>query len=364
MTEQMKNELLKFKGFINESEADNLLKYQKSGEIHPFIRMISAVHDTSGDFECSKCNTTFAVCEIQRQNPTWLEQEKKKVLDNKDYTNPCAALGEIRCYGYLLDVFGENANSIHVGKNKTPDFYVTNGEDKVLIEVNTLQMNGEEARALKEFHAQPPKTDEKITIREKSVAPYGSKNAKCLSLNVIHRICQVKGDEKQFSSTLPTILWVDIQSDYVDMISDRSTHSFPVFTGKGYSDHEEFFSNELWYAVYGEQGMPVFEAHSLDKYCSGFKAVLPLLEHGGRFSRKNTSKADGIIFSFPQSTIYYENPYSKKPIPNWCIEKLIQMHRFKIQCSKMNFPGRQLKKQLRIDKRTIRKLGKKEFYQF
>ena len=364
MTEQMKNELLKFKGFISESEADNLLKHQKPGETHPFIWMLSAVHDTSGDFECCKYNTTFAVSEIQRQDPKWLVQEKKKVLENKDYTNPSAALGEIRCYGYLLNIFEENAKSIHVGANKTPDFKIINGSEEVLIEVNTLQMNGDEAQELKEFHAQAPKENEKITIRETSVTPYGSKNAKCLSLNVIHKICQVKGKENQFSDKTPTILWIDMQSEYINMVSDRSTHSFPVFTGKGYSDHEEFFSNELWYAVYGEQGMPVFEAHSLDKYCGGFKAVLPLLEHGGRFSRKNTSKADGIIFSFPQSTIYYENPYSKKPIPNWCIEKLIQMHRFKIQCSKMNFPGRQLKKQLRIDKRTIRKLGKKEFYQF
>ena len=190
MTEQMKNELQRFRGFISESEADNLLKNQKLGETHPFIRMISAVHDTSGDFDCCKYNTTFAVNEIQRQDSAWLVQEKKKVLDSKDYTNPCAALGEIRCYGYLLDVFGENAKSIHVGKNKTPDFNVTNGADTVLIEVNTLQMNGEEAKALKEFHAQPPKADEKITIREKSVTPYGSKNAKCLSLNVIHKICK------------------------------------------------------------------------------------------------------------------------------------------------------------------------------
>ena len=360
----MKEKLRDFNGLINENEVEGLLKNRKQGETHPLVKMLSDIYDSSGDFECCRGNTIFAFREIQRNDSAWLSQEKKKVLNHSDYTASLAALGEIRCYGYLLSVFEENAKSIHVQKKKTPDFYVTNGIEKVIIEVNTLQMNGDEATELKEFHAMPPDRDQKITIREKSVVPFGAKNTKCLTLNVIHKICQVKGGEKQFSGELPTILWIDIQSDYVNMISGRSTHTSPVFTGKGYSDHEEFFSNELWYAVYGEKEMPVFEAHSLDKYCGGLKAELPLLEHGGRFSRKNTSKADGIIFSFPQCTIFYENPYSKKPIPIWCIEKLTQMHRFKIQCSKMNFPGKQLKKQLRIDKKTIQNLGKKEFYHF
>jgi hypothetical protein len=47
--------------------------------------------------------TETAAKAILRASKTWLIALKKRLLDIADFSNPSSALGEIRCYGALLE---------------------------------------------------------------------------------------------------------------------------------------------------------------------------------------------------------------------------------------------------------------------
>ena len=68
-------------------------------------------------------------------------------------------------------------------------------------------------------------------------------------------------------------------------------------------------SNELWYAFYGEKGMPIYENW---ESVFDYRLISPKMRHNGRFHKDSNSKVSAVIFSFPNSTIIYENPYCKK----------------------------------------------------
>lgn len=49
-------------------------------------------------------------------------------------------------------------------------------------------------------------------------------------------------------------------------------------------------------------------------------------------------------------------PIQKQSIPDWFISGLQQLYLFKHHASKINFPNKDLKKQIKIDIRAIKKL--------
>lgn len=202
---------------------------------------------------------------IIKKNSEWLNKIKKRLINNTDYSQPSSALGELRCYGYLLEAFtGYDVKPTDKSSTPTPDFSIINKNEIVEVEVNTPQMNGEEQKALEQFNNQQNSTTHnKPCIREHVTAPFGRKNAKCVTENVIHKITSIKEDEAQFSKKTCSILWVDLQDSHMNSIDDRCRSSCPIFTGRGYSSMEDYFSNELWYATYASKGTPIFESVNL-----------------------------------------------------------------------------------------------------
>lgn len=191
-------------------------------------------------FGYTRQNVLFSYNIVKAHNYDWLKKNKSKLLDGN---NAMAIIGELCCYGYLLSSFGSNNIEAIKPENKsTPDFEVRNNNgEKVYIEVNTIQMNGDEQEALKRFHYERElPTHTRISIREHCVTPFGRKNASCVEENVIHKLCQIKGEEKQFNEELSSVLWVDLQEQHVNILSRRSLSSCPILTPR-----EMIYSNEL-----------------------------------------------------------------------------------------------------------------------
>lgn len=349
-----------FNSFFSEEEIEQVLS-DINGLAHPIFDIVNPYcYDSSNNNGFTRENVRLAFNIIINKNSEWLNKIKKRLTNNTDYSQPSSALGELRCYGYLLDAFTEyDVNAISTSSSPTPDFSVTNKDEIVEIEVNTPQMNGEERKELEQFNNQQKSAaNNKFCIREHVTTPFGRKNAKCVAENVIHKITSIKEGETQFSKKNCSILWVDLQDSHMNFINDRCRSSCPIFTGKGYSSMEDYFSNELWYATYASKGTPIFESVNLSEGIS--VKELPKVTYDGRFCKKRKSIVDAIIFSLPHNTIIYENPYAKHKIPEWFIETVQNVRWFSYQGSKLNFPDHILRKQLRIDRKIIASLSKKE----
>lgn len=337
-----------FDGYISSEEIEKC-KSAPNGNDNPIIYLFTKeVVSSDNSFGYTKQNVLSSYNIVKAHDYDWLKKNKSKLLDGNNVNNAMAVIGELCCYGYLLSSFGaNNIEAIKPENKSTPDFEVRNDNgEKVYVEVNTIQMNGDEQESLRKFHSKRElPTHTGISIRQHCVTPFGRKNASCVAENVIHKLCQIKGEEKQFKEEITSVLWVDVQEQHVNMLSKRSLSSCPILTSR-----EMIYSNELWYAFYGEKGLPIFENYTP---FWGATRKTPIMQHDGRFHKNTESKIDAVVFCFPNSTIIYENPYSKKKLPKWFIRNMFNVRWFNYQGSKLDFPSHSLIEQLKIDKRII-----------
>lgn len=346
-----------FGNFFSDDELENFTKTIK-GLSHPIYYLINPYQCSSNNYNgFTNANTQYAFNLIKRNNQEWLDLNKKRLLNIVDRSDSASMLGEIRCFGYLLEAFAQyKTETVKTGSSPTPDFKVSNNTESVIIEVNSPQLNDKERKSLEEFYSNKNQAVNN-TVREHLTVPFGTQNAKCVAENVICKLAYIKSEEHQLNEKEHNVLWVDLQDEYIDLLSDRADSSSPIFTGNGYGVSETFYSNELWYAMYANKGTPIFEDLSLN---DGIPVKeLPVMTHNGRFCKERHSKLSAFVFSFPNATVIYENPHTK-PLPKWFIETIQGIRWFKYQGSKLNFPGRILRKQLRIDRKIITSLSKKE----
>lgn len=357
----MVNSIKEFNGFIDNNEINNVEKYQ-SGIIHPLIYLISDITDSTGYFGFTKHNTFSAILQLQNKDNKWLQTKKKDIL-SEDITNASGALGEIRCYDCLINTFiKEKVNPIKTKKGEqTADFEVISDTDKVFIEVNTIQINQDEASKLKKFYNQKDSSGG-IHINEISYCPYGKKDGYTTTQTVIRKIYNVKSESSQFSKKYPSVLWIDLQDVYMNSIGDRLHKFSPVFSGRQLGGSVEgFYSNELWYALYSKKGMGIFEGQTLN--CNeGNKSNLCHMDYYGRFATNKYAKISAIIFSAPNALILCENQYAKRKLPEWFIKKLTSTSWFRFESSRMGFPLQNLRKQIKDDIKIVKKLAKQTFY--
>ncbi len=334
--------------YIEDDELEKLLANKNSFEV-PFLYYLKETIIESNNYSgFTKQNIISSFKIIEHYDYQWLTQNKKRLLNCNDVTEAISATGELRCYGYLLSAFGsKNVRPIPTSKKPTPDFEICGSlNDKIYIEVNTLQMNEDEKKSLKEFLSYKEiDSDKRCIIREHCVAPFGRKNAICITDNVIHKLCQVKANEKQCYNDDVSLLWIDVQDKDMNNISRRAFSTCPVETWNGMLQ-----SNELWYAFYGEKGMPIYENW---ESVFDYRLISSKMRHNGRFHKDSNSKVSAVIFSFPNSTIIYENPYCENKIPEWFIKGAFSLRWFEYEHSKINFPTQTLLAQLEIDKKII-----------
>ena len=133
-----------FGDYFTRQEIAKIIEEQ-TGLTHPLIELIEESYDSSGYHNYVKSNTVTAFQRVKLSNQQWLLKKRKNVLE-KDRFNASATLGEFRCYSALIDTFGKNiVKPISETDTPTPDFMLDYNGDNIYIEVNTVQMNSEEA---------------------------------------------------------------------------------------------------------------------------------------------------------------------------------------------------------------------------
>jgi len=191
-------------------------------------------------------------------------------------------------------------------------------------------------------------------VGEHTTTPFGQpKKGENVTENAISKLTALKQEELQFSEELPSILWVDFQDELWDIVL-HSDSVFPIRTWRG-----ELYSGEIWYAFYGFKEAPIFEGETTELRQSKRRVRM---RHDGRFRMK--TKVDAVIFSFKDSTIAIENPFSSKPVPDWFWEQALNLPRFEMENSMLNWPTHDLNVEIDRMKRVIEAIDKLDLYRW
>lgn len=361
----MKDKAYIFKELLSDTDFSVIQTNNFKDELkHPVIYLLqdeSDVVESSGYIGCSRENTKCAIGHLYDEHFDWLKKIKKKLLD-KDRVNVSAALGEIRCFGYLAETFGsKNVSSITETTNPTPDLMVRIDNKIVQVEVNTVQINEKEANGLREYNKKKEPSKKIIKNSEHVYHPYGLKPGASITQSVILKMISIKESNHQLNGNLPSILWVDLQDEYMNPLSNRVDKSGPYFSGNGYGGVEGIISNELWYSVYSKINDPVFEGETLNSD-EGNSVKIKKNIFSGKFMCKKYNNLSAVVFYGPNGVVIYENPKAKRKLPECFIEKFSSGRWFKIESSRINFPNKHLKKIINEDKHKLKRMGKRKFF--
>jgi hypothetical protein len=289
---------------------------------------------------------------VLTKHPEWIKNFKKRLMDSSDYTNSSSALGELRALGNLLDS-GLEVTPIPTDNDKaTPEFLCNYEGFSFIIEVHSKQMSGEETKQLREFYESSFKPGQP-SIRELVVTPFGKikKEGDSIVLNAISKICGIKNREHQLTTKLPSVMWLDFQDECWDIVF-KPESLLPLRSFRG-----ELVSGEIWYAIYGWKGAPVFEGHTLEKRIANG----PLkMGHPGRFRQKTALCA--VITSFPRNTSILENPYIEKSLPAELWPAMSMLPWFSVQNSYTKMFSKDLAARIQMEKESIEELESKIIY--
>lgn len=305
-------------------------------------------------------NTVRAIRHILRCNKTWLKRIRERLLDKSDPTNPAGALAEIRAFGALLEA-GFNVAPLSTEKGRpTADFGISPIDVEVIIEVHCRQLSHEVQKSIDEHAIQQECEFQKW--REENpkggvymsqphiIRPFGDpKQGRTVTARAISALCQMKSDEKQFSDRSANILWIDLQDDYTlrGMFDENTTSPIRSWNGK-------FTSGELWYALYGWKGAPVFELFPdvplIEPSC---------MEHNGRY--KQPTLLSAVIAMFPRATVLLEHPFPTTMLPNVFRERAMLLPQANVGRSLCNFAPTLVKKTVKQQKRLIMAIRKAFF---
>jgi hypothetical protein len=336
-----------FTKYITEEEFKLIDSAERKDRTHPFKYILESKDDNGFAY----FNTEFAIKQVHMYNPDWIQKYKHKLLDMEDYSTSSAFLSEIRAYGYMLGA----GLSVEPLSEPNPDFLVNNEDNEsVEIEVFSKQYSKEQSEALEKFHRRKPVPlpNKHIAIEEHVVTPFNvPAPGENVTENVISKLTAIKQDEEQFSTSKPSILWIDFQ-DELWRLGSLSSSVFPLSTWNG-----EFFSGSIWYAFYGKKGLSIFESHALEERAIRSNVFM---RHEGRF--RMNSKVDAVLLSFPKSTFVLENPDAKNPLPEWFLKSMTMLRGFKFEKSWMNWPDKNLQKRINLEIERIETLKEAGMY--
>ena len=333
---------------VTEVDLESLRGASSGSRPHPLIGLLGDPQKPSQ----VAFNTASAAKHILRCNRTWLESIRERLLDKSDPTNPAGALAEIRAFGALLEA-GFDVVPLPTKRGRpTADFEVSSTDVKVVIEVHCRQLSDETQKSIDEHVIQQEREFQKwkeenpnggaFIAQPHVVRPFGDpREGRTVAARTISALCQMKGDEKQFSDGSANVLWIDLQDDYTfHGMFDESTAS-PIRSWNG-----KFTSGELWYALYGWKGAPVFE-HFPD---------VPLrepshMEHNGRY--KQPTLLSAVIGMLPGATVLLEHPSPTTMLPSVFRERAMLLPRANVEQSLCNFEPTLVKKTVKQQERLI-----------
>jgi hypothetical protein len=237
----------------------------------------------------------------------WLKHRLRDAASS-DYASASSALGEIRALGQLVTVADEVTPIKRAGE-PTPDFAVAINGERLIVEVHTLNMNADEASALRRFNEERETQGRSpvpgVRFREHSTAPLGRpKDGELLGHRVARKFANIKGAATQADQTCVSVLWLDLFDEDAWVLSAEAFAPVVVH-------HGQFFSMGGWHGFYGRADTPLFER---DEPQSGVLHEAKLLGFDGRFA--NGSDWAGVILSLPECKLVFESPSARVPMPD------------------------------------------------
>ena len=276
-------------------------------------------------YEFLKCDiepvtsTIFSYFKIKKENPSWLLTFcKKRLVNEKDRRNLCAALGELRAYADLLELPFINVEP-HASNQGGTDFSLkssASGSVIAKIEVFTQNPKPNSAEIIGESISHTADGFEfKTTMRE--ITPFTniacSKIGDTIALDAISKICSIKQKEEQIDDSVPTLYYVDLQTIIPEFSTLYNYKPISSFSGS-------ISSGVYWQAIYGRRGDMVAEGLR-----QGDRRV-STMQHNGRFSDASSpSKACAFIFRENRTSKHNDDPIVCFENPFTCLPDLIVM---------------------------------------
>lgn len=262
---------------------------------------------------------------ILATEPLWARDKIRTILNDSDFFNVSACLGEIRAYGALLNI-GTSA----IKANRTGSDFKFEIEGRPFrVEVNTPQHTGNKHIIDHGVHSTPLGT-----VKEMEIFPFGfpereKDNAKG---EAISKLASIKQDEHQLSQDAVNILWLDFYDPALWPLGFGQEEYFSVF-----SFQQEISSGIVWNALYAKRGTNIYDCFST----YGARYPIYQMEYDGRLWKKE-SVIDFVIANTRTDTIAFQNPTRSQPIPRRFFHQLFNLPSFKIELSWLDWPTNNL----------------------
>jgi hypothetical protein len=302
---------------------------------HPLTSLIldSGSRTTQVAIRTDKC-----IQLVNRINQNWLKDKVKIILNYADFSNVSAALGEIRAFGELIWIKGED---VLAGKSGS-DFNFKLNDVTVHIEVNTPQHRTKR-------HTMEHESFESDRIKGKTyeIFPFGwpERNIDNVQGETVSKIASVKQKEHQFQKDTINILWVDLKDPTLWQLDFGNEQFLPISAFR-----EEITSGAFWNAFYAKKNTYIYEHLSVQ----GLASKIYKMEYNGRFW--NESLVDFVIADTRTDQILFQNPNRDMNIPNELFRSMYCLFAFNLELSWLDWPVKgSLLKRVEIELERIQK---------
>ncbi|QUI70700.1 hypothetical protein [Pseudoalteromonas sp. M8] len=259
---------------------------------------------------------------------SWLI-DNLKALSTSPYTNMHEQINlnskvaaELIAGGLLAESFNELKPLPEAKGDKTPDFKLF---DSGYAEVYCPQTSQQNITVLNE---------QKKIQKGKSVVlafsyPLTGQTAgakKYPANKVIDRVINYKREKDQAREDATNLLWLDLTHGFDVYSSDTQPLKTVLHAGTAYTG-----SFGVWHAFYGKAGESVFASERTElKYLDlNFDSYQQQKE--GLFRQRN--QLHGAILLLKDGIIFFENPWSSRPLTECVKKKISQLHRFRANFS-------------------------------
>ena len=347
-----------FKDLIGDKEFAEIEKNAKDNINHPVFYLLYDQDYAVSSYNyrlAIRENTKNAISLLYTKRQEWLKKRIKRLME-KDRSNVSAVLGEIRCYGYLVDVFGSDlVKDIPEKRNQsTPDFVLSIDNQNISVECASVQINQKVYNELYIFGRDKH-------LGEFVLAPFGKKNNSSLYQSVILKLMSVKEKNSQLTKSQPSVLWIDLQDEYICKLGTRIDVNGPFFSNIISCGVVGVFSNELWYSCYAHENDSVYEGETLNPEL-GRATDTGKMRYSGRFYDSDNNHISAVVFSGPNSVCVYENPMAIHKIPDSFMRKMSSGKGFKIEASRTHLLCGDLETTLNNDRRILNHYSDMEWY--
>jgi hypothetical protein len=337
------------KALLPDDRLTNALAGTKDGRLHPVAYLLQ--HSSTPETD----NTARALQWIRQNDASWLTGDRnKRLLDTTDFSNAASVLAELRAYGYL-GIAGFNPVPVPTASTRTPDFLVRSRRgDPLEVEVHAKHLSPSATAAMAEGVRRREELrhdlrEGGIGTVETEVRPFGDavKPGDTNITNAISKVASIKAGDHQFHQGMPGLYWLDFQDVHNWNMALTADAALPVL-----SFREELWSGSVWYGLYGQKGLPVFEGFNPRLHPGGVFAMA----HDGRFLQ--TGRVAAVLVSLPSATIMLEHPQADIPLPAPFRMHFIELPHARVELSILNWTPNEVDATASIHRKLIEALAR------